>query len=287
MPPNPAPTPTPSVVHSDLAYSLGLGRHGWGVRRTRMSVSIVPNVDEQNGTEPGMISVTMYSSNRVVALVSWILLTVGPFCVSSSAQSAKDVKTPAKIQGETIDSAVSQSVLAPCSSTNAPSESPANAAKGSNATDPSTNASLLTGFAVKDGYFVADFHKLSSYDYDPPTTSGAHVVGGKDEADADIPADIKALDKKKVMVRGFMMPVTINPDNLTTEFILTRNPLCCIYGAPTKLNEIVTVKVAGKGIEPNMVAPVTIKGTLHVGTVREGGDVTGVYRMDGEVLIHE
>ena len=232
----------------------------------------------------------MFSKNRIIALVSGILLAAGPFFASSSAQPTADVRTPARIQGEIIDSAGSQPVPAQCP-TNAPSGSPAKsgavAAKASDAHGSSTNASLLSGFAVKDGYFVADFYRLSSYDYDPPTTSGAHVVGGKDEADADIPADIKALDKQKVIVRGFMMPVTFSADNLTTEFILTRNPLCCIYGAPTKLNEIVTVKVAGKGMEPNMGVPVAVKGTLHVGTIRESGDVTGVYRMDGDVLVHE
>jgi hypothetical protein len=53
------------------------------------------------------------------------------------------------------------------------------------------------------------------------------------------------------------------------------------------MNELVTVKVGGKGLEPNMGQPVTIKGTLHVGAIRDAGDVTGLYRMDGEALVDE
>jgi hypothetical protein len=36
-----------------------------------------------------------------------------------------------------------------------------------------------------------------------------------------------------------------------------------------------------------MGQPVTIKGTLHVGAIRDAGDVTGLYRMDGEALVDE
>ncbi len=231
----------------------------------------------------------MSTQIRKTAQVVWMLLALGTFVVAISAQQAAGKKPAAKIQGESIDSAGDKPAEAR-PATNPPSAAPA---KIATATEPgpgtasaATNASPAGSPAVKGGYLVVDFERLASFDFDPPSSSATNHLGMADEADGEIPADIKALDKKKVMLRGFMMPVIMDGEN-TTEFFITRNPMCCAFGMPTKLNELVTVKVGGKGLEPNMGQPVTIKGTLHVGTIRDAGDVTGLYRMDGEALVEE
>ena len=41
----------------------------------------------------------------------------------------------------------------------------------------------------------------------------------------------------------------------------------------------------GRGIEPLMLQPVSILGTLHLGVLREHGYLIGIYRMDGEKII--
>ncbi len=225
-------------------------------------------------------SMSMSCKNRATVRAACLFLAVGAFGAASSAQPAAEQKPPAKIQGQAIEAAAPSATSAP----------PAAAAKidtiAAKTPAAATNTPAPAAFPVKAGYLVVDFDRLAAFDFDPPSSDATILPGKADPADALIPADIKALDNKKVLLRGFMMPVTMEEDK-TTEFFITRNPMCCAFGVATKLNELVTVKVGGKGLEPNMGQPVTIKGTLHVGPVRDSGDVTGLYRMDGEALVDE
>jgi len=43
----------------------------------------------------------------------------------------------------------------------------------------------------------------------------------------------------------------------------------------------------GKGIVADTGVAVAIKGTLHVGVIRDGGEVTGLYRLDGETQVDD
>jgi len=205
-----------------------------------------------------------------------IFLAVTAIVANSSAQTPTGTKPPAKIQGAAIDAAGGQ----PGVTQPATNPSPATTARvglttpGAPVETPPANGKYLT----------VEFDKLASFDFDPP--SNTNRVSTVDEADKLIPDDIKALDKKKVTVTGYMIPITTD-GNKATEFLIIRNQYGCCFGSPPKLNELVTVKVPGKGVEEEMGQPVTIKGTLHVGTIRDAGDVTGLYRMDGEALVGE
>jgi hypothetical protein len=229
----------------------------------------------------------MSYKNRATIQAASLFLALGAFAAAGSAQPAAEKNPAAKTQGQATDAAATQPAAAP-SATSAPPALPAKidttAAKGTAAA--ATNTPAPAPFPVKNGYSIVDFDRLASFEFDPPSSDATNQAGKADPAETLIPADIKALDNKKVMLRGFMMPVTMEEDK-TTEFFITRNPMCCAFGVPTKMNELVTVKVGGKGLEPNMGQPVTIKGTLHVGAIRDAGDVTGLYRMDGEALVDE
>jgi hypothetical protein len=227
----------------------------------------------------------MSYKKRATVRAACLFLALGAFAAASSAQPAAEKNPAAKTQAQATDAAATQPAAA-LSATSAPPALPAKidttAAKGPAA----TNTTPPAAFPVKDGYSVVDFDRLAAFDFDPPASDATNQAAKGDAADALIPPDIKALNNKKVMLRGFMMPVTMEEDK-TTEFFITRNPMCCAFGVPTKMNELVTVKIGGKGLEPNMGQPVTIKGTLHVGAIRDDGDVTGLYRMDGEALVDE
>ncbi len=132
--------------------------------------------------------------------------------------------------------------------------------------------------AVPDGQGVyqVSFDQLAAFDFvAPPDESKAR------EAEAQIPAPVRALDAKKVAVTGFMLPVKMD-GGLVMEFLLVRDAMMCCYGAMPKVNEWVVVKMTGKGVPPLMDVPITFEGTLQVGQIYEGGYLTGLYLLKGE-----
>jgi hypothetical protein len=131
-------------------------------------------------------------------------------------------------------------------------------------------------------YRNVDFQLLASYPFNAPNekvTTPAAIA----EVVKQIPASIQALDGKKVMVRGFLVPIK-DVQGRSTEFLIVRDQPTCCYSGMTTITEFVSVKVPGKGVESIMDQPVTVQGTLHVGAVMESGYVLGVYTMDGEKL---
>ena len=94
-------------------------------------------------------------------------------------------------------------------------------------------------------------------------------------------AGVKALDKKFVALKGFMLPLKVE-GGLITELLIMRDQSMCCYGTVPKINEWVSVKMTGKGVKPIMDQAVTLYGKLHVGEIRENGYLVGIYQMDGE-----
>jgi hypothetical protein len=135
--------------------------------------------------------------------------------------------------------------------------------------------------AKAGGYEPVGFDRLASYtftapDYDP-TVANASPPSGADQ----IPAAIKALDRKKVAVTGFMLPTKMDK-GLVVEFLLVKDAMMCCYGVMPKVNEWVVVKMTGAGVKPLMDTPITFDGTLRVGEMYENGYLTGVYLLEGE-----
>jgi hypothetical protein len=131
-------------------------------------------------------------------------------------------------------------------------------------------------------YLELDFQLLASYPFDAPDnklTNGTQIA----QVEKQIPASIRALEGKNVLVRGFMVPVK-EAQGRTSEFLIVRDQPTCCYSGMTTITEFVSVKVPGAGVESILDQPVTVLGKLHVAAMLEGGYVLGVYRMDGEKL---
>jgi hypothetical protein len=131
-------------------------------------------------------------------------------------------------------------------------------------------------------YLNIDFQLLASYPFEAPNDKVTNDIQIA-QVEKQIPASVRALDGKNVMVRGFMVPVK-DAQGHSTEFLLVRDQPTCCYSGMTTITEFVSVKVPGAGVESIMDQPVTVQGKLHVGAVLESGYVLGVYRMDGEKL---
>ena len=132
-------------------------------------------------------------------------------------------------------------------------------------------------------YLNIDFQLLASFPFEAPNdklTNDTQIA----QVEKQIPAAIKALDGKNVMVRGFMVPVK-DVQGHTPEFLVVRDQPTCCYSGMTTISEFVSVKVPGAGVESILDQPITVQGKLHVGAVLESGYVLGVYRMEGEKLV--
>jgi hypothetical protein len=100
-----------------------------------------------------------------------------------------------------------------------------------------------------------------------------------------IPPSIKALDGKKVSIEGFMLPTIWDKTGKVSDFLLLGNQVSCCYGGPTQVHEFITIHVKGKSVDSNMDSPIPVGGILHVGAVRENGQLVGIYRLETQNLV--
>ncbi len=128
------------------------------------------------------------------------------------------------------------------------------------------------------------FEKLASFTYEMPDESLGKPETISTNAPTQIPQSVLALDKQRVALRGFMLPLKVE-GGLVTELLLMKDQSMCCYGAVPKITEWVSVKMTTKGLKPVMDQPVTLHGQLKVGEIRENGFLVGIYAMDGEKMV--
>ena len=137
-----------------------------------------------------------------------------------------------------------------------------------------------TGAVGATGIIVSTGGGGSRTSHHAPATTNAPAKNAAPPKD-QIPAAVKAFDKQRVALKGFMLPLKVE-GGLITELLIMRDQSMCCYGTVPKINEWVSVKMTGKGVKPIMDQAVTLYGKLHVGEIRENGYLVGIYQMDGE-----
>ena len=133
-------------------------------------------------------------------------------------------------------------------------------------------------------YSLISFDRLASFAYevpdDPITDPKAKAIIEKNI----IPKSVTDFHKKKIALKGYMLPLKVEGGKITEMLILRDQSMCC-YGTVPKINEWVSVRMPeGKGVKPIMDVPITIFGTLKVGEVLENGYLVGIYELDGHRL---
>jgi hypothetical protein len=206
-------------------------------------------------------------------------------CGESSVTSDQPV---ARIQGELINTPpatapkITETPVATTPTAAAPT--PVISVAAPVATTAPTTPAPPTATAV-DGYSFVGFDKLASYNFEVPDDAPVtNKTAGPDKADEQIPSTVKAFNRQKVSIKGFMLPLKVE-GNVVTEFLILKDQSMCCYGNVPKITEWVSVKTTGKGVKPIMDQPVNIEGTLHVGAMRENGYLVGIYQLDGDKLI--
>lgn len=136
------------------------------------------------------------------------------------------------------------------------------------------------------GFERVGFELLAAFNYKAPSYNAvAPAADAPPPATPDqIPDYVRALDKKKIAVTGFMLPTKFK-DGRVTELLLMKDQSGCCFGAMPRINEWIIVKMSNGGVPPLMDVPLTFVGTLQVGEVFEEGYLAGVYQLAGEKMI--
>jgi len=134
-----------------------------------------------------------------------------------------------------------------------------------------------------DGYKTVTFDKLASFAYEVPLDPVTNKVELA-KLNAQIPEGIKKFNEKPVAIQGFMLPLKVEQGKVTELLIMRDQSMCC-FGTVPKINEWISIKMEGDGVEPIMDQAVTLMGQLKVGEVLENDYLVGIYEMLGDKMI--
>jgi hypothetical protein len=128
--------------------------------------------------------------------------------------------------------------------------------------------------AVKEGFREVSFKQLASFN------AATTADGNGPKFTGQIPSEINALNGQRVVVAGFLRPLTLHEGRVTSFNLLAREPECCV-GGPPQLNELVFVRMKD-GVQVTTPKPVAVCGVLSVGEYRENGRLRALFVMEGE-----
>lgn len=188
-----------------------------------------------------------------------------------AAQAAET--TPAQVKGTSIRGGAIRSGT----STNVTPPT-AQAALAAAAPAVSTPASTTPD---SEGYIPVAFNKLAGFTYNIPEGVVEGDQLGKSEV--QIPQEVRDLNRKKVALSGYMLPLKVDNGKVTEMLIMKDQSMCC-YGAIPRINDWVSVKMKSGGVPSIMDDKVTLRGEMRVGEMLENGYLVGIYEMTGEKM---
>jgi hypothetical protein len=135
----------------------------------------------------------------------------------------------------------------------------------------------------EEAYRPLPWSTLAGFEYEAPVPDESGVV--LDELRArmpHIPPEIQGLNGQRVSVRGFVIPVELDPggERIRKFLLAARNDMGCCFGIGIGVNEWILVDVTGSkapGLEA--FGQATVLGRLEVGEEVESGIVLSLYRM--------
>ncbi len=98
-----------------------------------------------------------------------------------------------------------------------------------------------------------------------------------------VPADIRSLNGRTVIVAGFMQPITLNKGKVS-EFLLLRDRDTCCFGGTPMINHWIAVKLTNGTTEAKLGRPIQVRGVLNVREIRTDGILVGLYTMTADAV---
>ena len=138
-------------------------------------------------------------------------------------------------------------------------------------------------FPKEGDYFKLNFDILSNFPAGTPDLAAPPTGRPAKEPFAQVPGAVRSLDGHKISVAGFMIPMIMEKDSVSS-FILAQSRMTCCYGVVPKLNQWIFVTMGqGKSTQQFMDVPVTVFGTIDVGPkYDEENKGWCLYRMTGD-----
>ena len=136
-------------------------------------------------------------------------------------------------------------------------------------------------------YQVVSFDDLY-FNYQPPVDV-EHPDGNITKAAKTpmaIPPQLKALNGKKVAIKGFVIPLANSEGQNTKEFLFADELVSCLFCAMLGYDQWMvgdTTDPKGFDIKDDQFEePITIYGTFEVGPKFEDGEFVGIYRIKAD-----
>jgi hypothetical protein len=128
--------------------------------------------------------------------------------------------------------------------------------------------------ASKSGYMFLDFWFLAGYDYNP----NEPFEPSPKQVKNTIPANILALNGKKVEIYGNILPLDYDTSG-TSTFILNASVDACGFGGVPRINEwvYVTMKPGQKAKTYGAGYEILVRGTFSIAEEVEKGRIVGLY----------
>ena len=144
-------------------------------------------------------------------------------------------------------------------------------------------AALDGPLETQSGYIKIAFSQLAGFTFNAPLQP---LPAGTSPPDvlAQVPASIRRLDGKKVVLTGFMLPTKLEGGFATEFFFLSSSQLCC-YGVTPIVNEWISVKMKKEGLPPVQDVPMLLAGRLRVRAQWDDGLLSTIYELEGEGLL--
>jgi len=147
-------------------------------------------------------------------------------------------------------------------------EQTAQAAKpGPASSFPAQKPSVKIPYPLEGGYYRVNFDVLAGFPAATPEIPNTAMDARQrvKMARFDIPGSVKILNGQKIYVVGFMIPMAMDKDRVSS-FILAQSRMTCCYGMVPKLNQWIYVTMEpGNQTSELMDIPITVFGTLSVG----------------------
>ncbi len=148
-----------------------------------------------------------------------------------------------------------------------------------------SKAAPVTVYSLVENHSLVKWDTLANFDAPNPGDEEDMKVSEENKK-YPVPGFIKALDGKKVAAIGFMVPSETDEDEKDEKaisFFLTRTQGSCCFGLVPRINEFIFVQMQkGKKAEIVMDTPITVFGTLSVGTADLSDTGRSLYRMVAE-----
>ncbi len=144
-------------------------------------------------------------------------------------------------------------------------------------------ADLARGAPTVSGYSHLHYSQLAGFKFRPPPQP---IAADRPPPDvlAQVPAELRKFDGRKVVLTGYMLPLKLE-NGLATEFFFLSSPTLCCYGVIPEVNEWMLVKMRGEGLPPIQDVPMFLAGRLQVRPRWEDGYLLGIYEMEGHGLL--